>query len=63
MEHDLVTIVDWQEATYLDGAQMQFCVYIGKYPDGECIAYCDSLEVARVLANALGNQVVIYTQA
>lgn len=62
MDHDLVTIKDYGEATYLDGAQMQYSVIIGDYQSGMTVAYCDSLEIARILANALtasGNGVVV----
>ena len=61
-DHELVTIRDWGSPEYLDGAQMQYCIVIGEYPKGETVAYCDSLEVARVIANALGNQVIIQTE-
>lgn len=53
MDHDLVTIKDYGRAEYLDGAMMQYCVVIGEYPHGETVAYCDTIEVARLLANAL----------
>jgi len=38
---------------------MQYVVVLGKYPSGHTVAYCDTLDVARVLANALGETVII----
>jgi len=56
---ELVTIKDWGRLRYLDGAMMQYVVVLGKYPSGHTVAYCDTLDVARVLANALGETVII----
>ncbi len=55
----LVTIKDWGRDEYLDGALMQYCVVIGKYPYGDTVAYCATLEIALALAHGLGETVVI----
>lgn len=55
-----VIIHDWGKPIYLDGAEMQFAVYA----NNECVAYCDTLALARLLANALtclGGDVIIQT--
>lgn len=50
---DQVTIRDEGDPEYLDGAMMQFSVHKGKYLQGNTVAYCDTLETARLLANAM----------
>ncbi len=50
---ELVTIKDYGEPEYLDGACMQYSVHLGKYPLGHTVAFCETLEIARLLANAL----------
>ena len=52
-DHDLVTIKDYGRPEYLDGAMMQYSVVLGEYLKGETIAHCETLEHARLLANAL----------
>ena len=59
MEEELVTIKNWGSPQYLDGATMQYAIYLGKPPNDHCVAFCDTLDVARVLANALGQTVII----
>lgn len=53
MDHDLITIKDYGRAEYLDGAMMQYTVLIGDYSNGTVVAYCETLEIARLLANAM----------
>ena len=53
MPHPLITIRDAGQPEYLDGAMMQYEVNIGKYLNGETVAYCSTIEVARLLAYAL----------
>jgi len=55
----LVTIKDYGQPEYLDGAMMQYRVVIGPYPGGGTVAYCSTLEIARALAHALGETVII----
>lgn len=56
---EIVTIKDYGQPEYLDGACMQYCVHLGKYPLGHTVAFCETLDIARVLANALGQTVII----
>lgn len=67
-DHSLVIIRDWGKPEYLDGACMQYCVKLGAYPGGESVAYCSTLDYARLLANALTStnsnaEVIISTEA
>lgn len=56
---ELVTIRDYGQPEYLDGASMQYAIYLGDYSSGECVAFCMTFDIARALANALGQTVVI----
>lgn len=56
---DIVTIKDYGQAEYLDGACMQYVVVLGEYPSGHTVAFCETLEVARVIAHALAETVII----
>lgn len=56
-----VTIIDYGREEYLDGAEARFAMYEGEYPSGDWIAFCNSLETARILANALSATVILDT--
>ncbi len=55
----LVTIKDYGQPEYLDGAMMQYVVVIGKYPLGHTVAFCETIEIARAVAHALSETVII----
>jgi hypothetical protein len=60
MMEQLVTIKDWGQPEYLDGAMMQYAVVIGPYlGDGGTVAFCVTLELAKIVAQALGETVII----
>ncbi len=59
MMEEFVTIKDYGRPEYLDGAMMQYVVVIGSYPNGHTVAYCETIEIARTMAHALGKTVII----
>lgn len=49
------TITDFGQEQYLDGAMAQFAVHM----NGDWLAFCNTLETARALANAIAETVII----
>ena len=55
----VVTIKDYGQPEYLDGAMMQYAVVVGPWPSGNTVAYCTTIETARAIAHALSETVII----
>lgn len=58
MTYSEITIRDYGKPEYLDGAQMRYAVVTGKCisPQSYVLAYCDDIEIARLIANGLIEQ-------